>query len=105
MPSDAFNELAEALAEGVEALRGGAPLVRRRVEVADPKRYGRSEIRSVRRRLGATQAVFAEVLGVSPRTVQAWEQGQKKPSSLACRMLQVVEERPEVAGQWVSVET
>jgi putative transcriptional regulator len=44
-----------------------------------------------------SQAVFAATLNVSKRTVQSWEQGRRVPSDVALRMLQVVDQNPEVA--------
>jgi DNA-binding transcriptional regulator YiaG len=33
-----------------------------------------------------SQAVFAQVLNVSTKTVQSWVQGQRKPSQAALRL-------------------
>ena len=50
-----------------------------------------------------SQAVFARVLNVSTKTVQSWEQGERKPSHAALRMLQVFRENPtfviEIVGK------
>jgi putative transcriptional regulator len=43
-----------------------------------------------------SQAFFARLFNVSPKTVQSWEQGQRTPSQAAQRMLQVFQERPEM---------
>ena len=39
----------------------------------------RHEIKSLREDLGLTQVQLAKMIGVSPCTVQAWEQGKRKP--------------------------
>ena len=53
-----------------------------------------------------SQAVFARVLNVSTKTVQSWEQGQRKPSQAALRLIQVFRHDPsgllEVAGMSVA---
>ena len=41
-----------------------------------------------RRSLGLTQLEFARRLGVSVRTYQEWEQGRRRPSAMAERILQ-----------------
>jgi len=51
-----------------------------------------SEIRT--KKLHMSQGAFARLLGVSIRVVQSWEQGQKKPSGAARRLLQVAERNP-----------
>ena len=43
---------------------------------------------------GMSQAIFAQVLNVSTKTVQSWEQGQRKPSHAALRLIQVFREDP-----------
>jgi DNA-binding XRE family transcriptional regulator len=42
-----------------------------------------------------SQAVLAGVLNVSARTVQSWEQGERKPSYSALRIIQLLREHPE----------
>jgi len=43
-----------------------------------------------------TQSQFATLLGVSPRTLQEWEQGRRSPSGAAKTLLRVAETHPEV---------
>jgi len=38
------------------------------------------EIRSIRKKLGKTQAEFAELVNVSKNSVQLWETGKRNPS-------------------------
>ena len=46
----------------------------RRVRVPQAE-LGAGEVAAVRKRIGASQAVFASLLGVSANAVRAWEQG------------------------------
>jgi len=39
--------------------------------------------------LGSSQARFAQVLGVSTRTLQEWEQGRRQPSGAARALLTI----------------
>ncbi|MBZ0094872.1 MAG: helix-turn-helix domain-containing protein [Sulfuricella sp.] len=55
-----------------------------------------SAIAEVRTRSGLTQAQFASLLGVSPRTLQEWEQGRRAPSGAAKTLLRVAQAHPEV---------
>jgi putative transcriptional regulator len=48
-----------------------------------------------RRKMGLSQAKFAHLLGVSPRTLQEWEQGRREPSGAARTLLRVAERHPE----------
>lgn len=53
----------------------------------EPIKYDSEKVKRTREILGASQAIFAQFLGVSTRTVQAWEQGENSPSPLACRFM------------------
>jgi putative transcriptional regulator len=49
-----------------------------------------------RQRVDLSQAEFAELLGVSVRTLQDWEQGRRKPSRAAQSLIQIANKRPDV---------
>lgn len=51
------------------------------------------QIRRLRKRNKASQAVFAAYLNTSPSTVQKWEQGQKKPNGPSLKLLNLVEQK------------
>ena len=55
-----------------------------------------SFIVAARNNLGLSQSLFAELLGVSKRTLQEWEQGRRTPTGAAKTLLRVVERHPEV---------
>jgi putative transcriptional regulator len=50
-----------------------------------------TEIKSLRERAKISQAVFAAYLNTSVSTVQKWEIGEKKPSGIALKLLNIVE--------------
>ena len=49
-----------------------------------------------RQKVGLSQAKFAELLGVSVRTLQDWEQGRRRPSRAAASLIQIAKQRPDV---------
>ena len=51
-------------------------------------------VSSVREKTGLSQARFAELLGVSVRTLQEWEQGRRAPSGAARTLLLIAEKNP-----------
>lgn len=46
-----------------------------------------AELKGVREALQLSQPLFAELLCVSPAAVKAWEQGQRKPQPVVCRLV------------------
>lgn len=54
------------------------------------KTFTPTQIKRLRSRFKASQAVFAAYLNTSPSTVQKWEQGQKKPNGPSLKLLNLV---------------
>jgi putative transcriptional regulator len=44
--------------------------------------------------LGVSQAVFARLIGVSPKLVEAWESGRNTPAGPVCRLFELIEYQP-----------
>ncbi len=55
------------------------------------KEFTSNQIVKIRKKNKASQAVFAAYLNVSASTVQKWEQGQKKPSRPALKLLNMID--------------
>ena len=52
-------------------------------------------VASIREKTGLSQAKFAELLGVSVRTLQEWEQGRRAPSGAARTLLLIAARNPK----------
>ena len=52
-----------------------------------------AQIKRLRTRNKASQAVFAAYLNTSASTVQKWEQGQKKPNGPSLKLLNLVNDK------------
>jgi putative transcriptional regulator len=57
------------------------------------KNLSPAQIKRLRTRNKASQAVFAAYLNTSPSTVQKWEQGQKKPNGPSLKLLNLIEQK------------
>ena len=85
-----FEDLKEGLQEAIDYERGKGS-AKRTTYVIDPvKKYSNVEIKKIRNRAGMTQAVFADYLGVSPKTIEAWELGRTHPTGPANRLLDIL---------------
>jgi putative transcriptional regulator len=51
-------------------------------------------VSSIREKTGLSQPKFAELLGVSVRTLQEWEQGRRAPSGAARTLLLIAARNP-----------
>jgi putative transcriptional regulator len=53
------------------------------------------DVARTREKTGLSQARFAELLGVSVRTLQDWEQGRRVPSGAARTLLRIAAKNPQ----------
>ncbi len=60
-----------------------------------PNAVSAGEIKTIRQRLGLTQAAFADFFNVSKKTVERWESGKEKVSGPIVALLCMLEEYPE----------
>ena len=57
------------------------------------KDYSAADIKRIRERNKASQAVFAAYLNTSASTVQKWEQGKKRPTGASLKLLDLVDRK------------
>ena len=84
----------------LQSLRGwerGEPLTVREVGVIPEPRARRArQVKQLRTEtLGVSQAVFARLIGVSPKLVEAWESGRNTPAGPVCRLFELIESEPK----------
>jgi putative transcriptional regulator len=58
-----------------------------------------TEVAQARQESGLSQTQFAEVLGISKRTLQEWEQGRRAPSGAARTLIRIAKRHPEVVRE------
>ena len=92
---DFFDGLKQGLEEALEFAKGDASKARVRVRsVVDAvavASYNPADVAKLRKDLDLSQRGFATAIGVSPRTIEAWEAGKSIPSGVATRMLYLIE--------------
>ena len=103
------QRLVASMREVVSALESGEPLESqltvRTVEISDPGTYSARLVRALRSEIGASQAVFAKLLGISVELVQNWEQGVTTPRPIARRLLDEVSRDPAAYAARTSSNT
>lgn len=58
--------------------------------------YKGTEIKKIRKKVRLTQLLFAKSLGVSVKTVEAWESERNIPQGPAQKILFILDKKPEV---------
>jgi putative transcriptional regulator len=86
--AESGEELGEQLLQAVREMKAG---LRGRVHTPAV-----SSILEARLASGLSQASFAALMGVSPRTLQDWEQGRREPSGAAKTLIKVARKHPEI---------
>lgn len=69
-------------------------VVEKKIEVEVDKKY----IKDLRLKLKLTQSAFAEVLGVTKKSVEKWEQGINKINGSARKIVEILNDNPEMVS-------
>lgn len=89
-----FDKIKTGLEEAIAFEQGSLDAKTTKIAVTPVSRYDPKEIKNIRINAGMTQVVFAEFMGVSKKTVEAWEAGRNQPAGAACRLLTLTETDP-----------
>ena len=103
--SSLFDDLREGLQEAIDYERGTGKAKRTVFMITPVNKYSNEQIKSIRNKSGMTQAVFANYMGVSKKTVEAWELGRTHPTGPACRLLDILDQGKETDLPFVSVNS
>jgi putative transcriptional regulator len=85
-----FEELLGSVREAGAILRGQRRPSRRIV-------IGSSGVRVIRERTSLSQSEFAQLIGVSVKTLQNWEQDRRRPTGPAATLLSIIAHDPALA--------
>ena len=96
MSKEAFDSIMTGLNEALEYAKGDKTKGRSRIREMPPeikpiKEYSKDDIRAIRINLNLSQRAFADVLGVSAKTVEAWESGINSPAGSSSRIIELLE--------------
>ena len=90
MKRQMFEELLRNVREAGAILRGQRRPSRRIV-------IRSSGVRVIRERTSLSQSEFAQLIGVSVKTLQNWEQDRRRPTGPAAALLSIIEHDPALA--------
>lgn len=90
MEAGLFDELVTSLKEAKAIIQG---------EVAPARRFElkRIDVKAIREKTGLSQSQFAQLIHISTRTLQNWEQHRRLPTGPAAALLKIVSINPDLA--------
>lgn len=88
--SSLFDDLREGLEEAISYEKGTGKAKTKTYMILPVNEYSNKEIREIRMKAGMTQSVFAFYMGVSKKTVEAWECGRTHPTGPVFRLLDIL---------------
>ena len=95
MEENMFNQLLESVHEMNDIVEG-------KTEPSRVFEYKAVKVKEIRDKAGLTQEKFAEVMGVSKRTLENWEQGRRTPTGAARSLLRAFDINPTLATDLLS---
>ena len=96
--SEVYNDLLTGLQEVFDYTQGKPTKIRITSVSIDPlKTYSKDNIKQIRKNTGMSQSVFAETIGVSKKTIEAWEAGTSSPQGSSRRILELFEKHSDFA--------
>ena len=91
---DVYKSIMQGLTEAADYQQGKIKARKTNLTIKPVADYNNNDIKRIRQKTGLSQALFAGSLGVSPKTVEAWENGRNKPEGASRRLLEIVRDDP-----------
>ena len=102
--STLFEDLQEGFLEAIDYAKGKGParVITYKIDPVDE--LSKDEIRELRKNAQMTQSVFADYLGVSVKTVEAWERGRTHPTGPAFRLMSLLANQQTQILPFITIE-
>lgn len=89
-----YDGIMQGLEEAVAYNEGKVKARTSTISISPVPDFEAKEIKNIRNELGMTQVLFAGFMGVSTKTVEAWESGRNMPDGPARRILSMLKADP-----------
>ena len=97
MSNSVYESIMTGLNEALDDAKSAKKVLKRHKVTVEPvKVYEADEVKKIRNSTGMSQKIFASYMGVSDKTVEAWEAGINHPSGAASRLLSMIEKDREL---------
>ena len=85
-----YESIMQGLTEAADYQKSKISLRRMKLTIKPVDTFNTDDIKLIRQKTGLSQVIFAGSMGVSPKTVEAWENGRNKPEGASRRLLEIV---------------
>ena len=99
-----FDDLQEGLLQAIDYAKGKGTAKTSTYIIEPVVHYNKDQIRKIRMNAQMTQHVLADYLGVSVKTVEAWECGRTHPTGPAYRLLNLLSNQNTHLLPFISVK-
>ena len=90
-----YESAMQGLTEAIDYQQGKIRARKTSLSIKPVEKFNNTDIKRIRQKTGLSQVIFAESLGVSSKTVEAWENGRNKPEGASRRLLEIVRDDPK----------
>lgn len=97
---NAYDSIMQGLNEAIEYEKGNLKAKKIKCTVNPVPDFSAQEIKSLRNELSMSQVTFAALMGVSEKTVEAWEAGTNTPVGAARRMMSMLKIDPTIPQKY-----
>lgn len=91
-----MNQLTTSLDELEQHIKGDKRLKTKKIRTKSLPSYSEHDIKAIRIKAQLSQKMLSDVIGVSSKTVEAWEQGKNAPNGSSARLLQILNNNPDI---------
>ena len=89
-----YESIMQGLTEAADYQQRKIAARKTKLSIKPVAAFNNNDIKRIRKNTGLSQVMFASSLGVSPKTVEAWENGRNKPYGASRRLLEIVKDDP-----------
>jgi putative transcriptional regulator len=90
-----FEGLKNSLNKALEHSKGKIDLRSTEIVIEEPPRIRPKKVSEIRNKLMISQAAFAKIIGVSKKTIEAWESGKNTPNGPSRLILSLLDKDPD----------
>ena len=101
VPTAKELELEKDMAESFAYMKGETKKLTRFKTTRYELPLDADEVKALRKSLDLSQGQFAGLVNASPRSIQGWEQGQRRPDGSTSLLLWLLKQHPEQVVGWL----